>query len=122
MSFVDRRDVAEVAAIVLSDDKHFRATYELVGTDPITARELASLISKQSGRSVEAKQISADVIVDRLPRTSVIDTFTSDAFERMFVYYDRHGLTGNSNVLGWLLGRKPTDYPEYLRRTSAEQQ
>jgi uncharacterized protein YbjT (DUF2867 family) len=122
MSFVDRRDVAEVAAIVLSDDKHFRATYELVGTDPITARELASLISKQSSRSVEAKQISADVIVDRLPRTSVIDTFTSDAFERMFVYYNRHGLTGNSNVLGWLLGRKPTDYPEYLRRTSAEQQ
>jgi hypothetical protein len=46
--------------------------------------------------------------------------FTSDALERMFVYYNRHGLTGNSNVLGWLLGRKPTDVPEYVRRASAE--
>jgi uncharacterized protein YbjT (DUF2867 family) len=122
MSFVDRRDVAEAAAIVLSDDKHFRATYELVGTEPITACELAGLVSQESGRSIEAKQISPDAIIDRLPRTSVIDTFTSDAFERMFVYYNRHGLTGNSNVLGWLLGRKPTDFPEYVRRASAEKQ
>ena len=122
MSFVDRRDVAEAASIVLSDDEHFRATYELVGTDPITARELAGLISKESGLSVEAEEISASVIIDRLSRTSVIDTFTSDAFERMFVYYNRHGLTGNSNVLGWLLGRKPTDFPEYLRRTRMEVQ
>jgi uncharacterized protein YbjT (DUF2867 family) len=122
MSFVDRRDVAETAAIVLSDDEHFRATYELVGTRPITARELAKLISQECGRSVEAKQIPADVIIDRLPRTSLIDTFSADAFERMFVYYNRHGLTGNPNVLGWLLGRKPTDYPEYLRRTTAEEQ
>jgi uncharacterized protein YbjT (DUF2867 family) len=122
MSFVDRRDVAEAASIVLSDDEHFRATYELVGTDPITARELAGLISQESGLSVEAEEISASVIIDRLSRTSVIDTFTSDAFERMFVYYNRHGLTGNSNVLGWLLGRKPTDFPEYLRRTRMEVQ
>jgi uncharacterized protein YbjT (DUF2867 family) len=119
---VDRRDVAEAAAIVLSDDNHFRATYELVGTELITARELAGLISQASGRSIQAKQISADAIIDRLSRTSVIDAFTSDAFERMFVYYNRQRLTGNSNVLGWLLGRKPTEYPEYLRRTSAEQQ
>jgi uncharacterized protein YbjT (DUF2867 family) len=122
MSFVDRRDVAEAAAIVLSGDEHFRATYELVGTRPITARELAKLISQECGRSIEAKRIPADAIIDRLPRTSVIDTFTSDAFERMFAYYNRHGLTGNSNVLGWLLERKPTEYPEYLRRTMAEEQ
>jgi uncharacterized protein YbjT (DUF2867 family) len=120
ISLVDRRDDAEAAAIVLSDDKHLRATCELVGTEPITARELAGLISQGSGRSILAKQISADAIIDRLPRTSVIDAFTSDAFDRMFVYYNRHGLTGNSNVLGRLLGRKSTDFPEYLRRANAE--
>jgi len=27
-----------------------------------------------------------------------------------------------SNVLGWLLRRKPTDFPEYIRRASAEKQ
>jgi len=122
MSCVDRRDVAEAAAIVLSDDKHSRATCELFGTEPVTARELAGLISKESGRSVEAKPISADVVVDRLPRKSVIDSFTSDAFERIVVCYKRHGLTGNSNGLGWLLGRTPTAYPDYLRRTRAEEQ
>ena len=52
----------------------------------------------------------------------MIDAFTSDAFERMFVYHNRHGLTGNPNVLGWLLGRRPTNFPEYLRRAIAEKQ
>jgi hypothetical protein len=28
----------------------------------------------------------------------------------------------NSNVLGWLLVRKPTEFPDYLRRTDAEQE
>jgi hypothetical protein len=108
--------------LLFPDGKHFTATYELVGTGPITTRELADLFSQESGRSIEAKQISTDAMIDRLPRTTVIDAFTSDASERMFVYYIRHGLTGNSNVLGWLLGRKPTDFPEYVRRASAEKQ
>jgi hypothetical protein len=30
--------------------------------------------------------------------------------------------TINSNVLGWLLGRKPTEFPDYLQRPDAEQQ
>jgi uncharacterized protein YbjT (DUF2867 family) len=122
MTFVDRRDVAEAVAIVLSDDKHFRAIFEFVGTEPITAPELAGLVSQGRGRSIQAKRISADAIIDRLLRTSVIDAFTSDAFERMFVYYNRHGLTGNSNLLGWLLGRKPTGFPGYLWRADAEKQ
>jgi hypothetical protein len=30
--------------------------------------------------------------------------------------------TSNSNVLGWLVGRKPAESLDYLRRTDAEQQ
>ena len=101
--------------LLFPDGKHFTATYELVGTGPITTRELADLFSQESGRSIEAKPISPDAIIDRLPWTTVIDAFTSDAFERMFVYYNRHGLVVNPNELGWLPGRWPTNFPEYLR-------
>ena len=36
-----------------------------------------------------------------------------DGAERMFLYYNRHGLVGNKNVLEWLIGRKATDFREW---------
>jgi hypothetical protein len=35
----------------------------------------------------------------------------------MFEYYARHGLAGNSNVLGWLLGRPPATLRDFAART-----
>lgn len=34
---------------------------------------------------------------------------------RMFMYYNEKGLVGSSNVLGWLLGRKPLEYEDWVR-------
>ena len=34
----------------------------------------------------------------------------------MFRYYDRYGLIGNGNVLGWLLGRRPTSLSQFAAR------
>ncbi len=35
---------------------------------------------------------------------------------RMFDHYDHNGLSGNGNVLGWLLGRPPNTFDIYVRR------
>jgi len=40
-----------------------------------------------------------------------------DAMVRLFDHYGRHGITGNPHVLGWLLGRPPTTFEEYVRRS-----
>ena len=34
----------------------------------------------------------------------------------MFRYYDRYGLIGNGNALGWLLGRRPTSLSQFAAR------
>jgi hypothetical protein len=34
-------------------------------------------------------------------------------------HYDAHGLTGNANVLRWLLGREPTDFRTFVERDLA---
>lgn len=116
MSYVDQDDVAEAAALVLTDEKHLRATYELVGTDPITIREMAASVTGQTGRPVEVKVVPAQSMIDKLPRTSVEQVYKADALERMMMYYNRHGLTGSSYVLGSLLGRKPVTFAEYLKK------
>jgi hypothetical protein len=39
----------------------------------------------------------------------------------MFKYYNQHGIWGNSKILEWLLGRKPTTFAEFLERTLKEE-
>jgi len=38
---------------------------------------------------------------------------------RLFDHYGRYGISGNSNVLSWLLGRRPTSFDQYVRRSLA---
>lgn len=44
------------------------------------------------------------------------DEFPYDAMYRLWGRYSRYGITGNPNVLGWLLGRPPTTLREYVTR------
>jgi uncharacterized protein YbjT (DUF2867 family) len=47
------------------------------------------------------------------------DDWRSDAMVRLFDHYGRYGITGNPNVLSWLLGRPPTTFEAYVRRSLA---
>jgi uncharacterized protein YbjT (DUF2867 family) len=114
MSFVDLQDVGEVAAAVLSDPvRHNRATYELCGADTLTGHEVATVISHVSGRQVVGERVDPDTVLTGMRGKP---DYSLDGFRRLFAHYDSYGLTGNPNVLGWLLGRPPTSFEGYARR------
>ena len=46
-SFVDTRDIAEVAALALSENNHFFKKYNLTGNEALTNFEVAELMSKE---------------------------------------------------------------------------
>ena len=119
MSFVMQRDVAAVAVKTLGGEGHLRATYPLVGTAPTTFNEVAKIRAEGSGTPVVSKQVAAEVILASFPRETTEQRYTFDTFERMFSYYNRHGLTGNSNVLRWLLDRHPTGLSEHFKNALA---
>ena len=50
LSLVDLEDVAEAAALVLTTNGHSGATYELVGTSPLSQTEVAAAIGEALGR------------------------------------------------------------------------
>jgi uncharacterized protein YbjT (DUF2867 family) len=116
MSFVDLVDVGAAAAKVLSENGHLRATYELCGPDYLSYREVAGAIARESGRNVEARQVPLHAALERNPVVAASGDYGLLAFERMFQYYDRYGLSGNPNVLQWLLGRAPGTYAGYIGR------
>jgi uncharacterized protein YbjT (DUF2867 family) len=120
LAHVDLQDATEVAAKVVSEGQpHYYATYELSGEDFHNACELAKLISTESGRPIRAELVSfpAHANGGRVP--SEAEDYHLDAMTRLFDHYGRYGITGNSNVLSWLLGRRPTSFAEFVRRNLA---
>ena len=55
LSLVDLDDVAAAAAVVLTQDGHAGAAYELVGTDPLSQIEVAAAIGAALKRNVHAE-------------------------------------------------------------------
>ncbi|MGH3262250.1 MAG: NmrA family NAD(P)-binding protein [Trebonia sp.] len=114
LSFVDLHDVGEVAARVLADPQHHTAaTYELCGADTLTGHQVAEILATVTASDVRAQEVAPSEIVSRL--TNAPD-YTIDGRLRLFTHYDRYGITGNPNVLSWLLGRAPTSFAEYVKR------
>lgn len=106
ISLVDVRDVAEVAARVLTTpEEHIGATYELVGTAPLTQVEVAAVMAQQLGRPVTAGEVPLDAWEQQARATGLHD-YAVETLLKMFRYYANYGLVGNHNVLRWLLGRE----------------
>jgi uncharacterized protein YbjT (DUF2867 family) len=119
LAHVDLEDVAQVAATVVGDRAHHYATYELCGSDFRSARELAQIIASESGEVITASLVAPRGPVSGRDVPSEEEDHRHDAMVRLFDHYGRYGITGNPNVLSWLLGRPPTSFAEYVRRCLA---
>jgi uncharacterized protein YbjT (DUF2867 family) len=119
LSMVDLDDVAEAAALVLTTDGHSRATYELVGTKPLSQAEVAAAIGTALGRNVRAEAETAEAWEARA-RAGGMGEHERTTLAAMFRYYANHGLVGNPNTLSWLLGRAPNGLATFLRRAAAD--
>ncbi len=116
LSLVDLQDVAEVAARILTEPGHAGATYELVGTPPLSQTELAKILTQSLGRPVRVETTPLDTW-EQGARASGLGEYSIDALKKMFSYYERFGFTGNPKVLGWLLARPPTSFETFVNRT-----
>ena len=120
LSLVDLNDVAEAASTVLTESGHAGATYELVGTPAMTQMEVAEVFCQQFGYPVRAKAMSVETW-ERQARMAGLGQYQVETLVKMFRYYERYGLCGSPNVLGWLLRRPPASFPVFVERMVREQ-
>ena len=113
---VDLRDVAQVAAEVLTEPDHTGATYELAGPETLSSDQMAKRMSDALVRPVRAEEISRGNWL----RETTLDRARTATLLSMFEYYAAHGFSGNASVLKGLLGREPTTFAAYLREVVAE--
>lgn len=111
-------DTASAAVKVICErEQHYAATYEIVSIgvhDALDYRQAVDCVAKAVGHGIEIKERSLDETIDFLKTGPVARGFMADSSlgtaRKLFGYYDKRGLYGNSNVLEWLIGRKPLSY------------
>jgi uncharacterized protein YbjT (DUF2867 family) len=107
-SRVDYRDVAEVAAIALTEDRLVNGTFELCAEGMYNRKEIAVMLSEILGRAIEARQIDP----------SALGSY-GDLLGPMFNHYDHYSLRGNDLILRAILGREPRTLRAYFKELAA---
>jgi len=115
LSLVDLKDVAEAARLVLTEDGHAGATYELIGTKPMSQIEVAQTLSDGLGREVTAERTPIEVW-EQGARDAGLGAYAIETLTQMFHYYEHHDFVGSPQILSWLLGRPPTTLAAVIER------
>jgi uncharacterized protein YbjT (DUF2867 family) len=113
LSLVDLKDVAQVAAVVLTKPGHKGAIYELCGPDALNQNEMAEIVSDQLGDKIAVQSVD-HLEWERQARECGLGKYQVKTLLQMFDYYDRFGLVGNPRALSWLLGYQSTPFSEFV--------
>jgi uncharacterized protein YbjT (DUF2867 family) len=108
-SRVDFRDVAEVAAIALTEDRLNYGTFELCSDGWLDRHQVTALIGKALGRVIRAQRIDPDTLGDE-----------TKPMRPMFHHYEHVGLRGNPLTLRAILGRAPRTLEQFFSELAGE--
>ena len=108
-SRVDYRDVADVAAIALLEDRLLCGTFELCADGKLNREDVAELIADVTGREIRAHRTDPDTLGE-----------AANPMRPMFAHYDHHGLVGSSLILRAILGREPRTLRAYFEELAGK--
>jgi uncharacterized protein YbjT (DUF2867 family) len=109
-SRVDYRDVAEVAAIALTEDRLLNGTFELCSEGMLNRQDIAAMIGDITGRTIEARR-GGEEMLKKFP----------DLLRPMFKHYDHYSLRGNALTLRAILGREPRTLRAYFEELAGKE-
>jgi uncharacterized protein YbjT (DUF2867 family) len=107
-SRVDYRDVAEAAAMALTEDRLLNGTFELSAHGQLNRAEVAALIGEVLNRKIDAKVTDA-ASLPNLPKPMHL----------MFEHYNHHSLLGNPITLQAILGTEPRTLRTYFEELAS---
>lgn len=118
ISAVDIRDIAVVAAIALTSDRHYGKTYNLNGPEVLSGPKLASIWSALLGKEVLYTGDDMDAFEQQMRNGS--PSWSAFDIRMMFQGYLERGFiaeAGDIETLTELLGHTPRRYQNFARET-----
>lgn len=118
ISAVDIRDIAEAAAIALTDQGHEGHTYDLVGPHVLSGQHAASIWSKLLNKEIHYAGEDLDGYEKQM--RELMPGWMAFDFRMMFQGYLERGFvaqSGDIDRLTKLLGHAPRAYEDFVRET-----
>ena len=112
---VDLADVAEAVAVVVTEEGHEHSSYQLAGPENLNQVNMAKILSGLLDRNIIAQKKSPEDFLEQAAKAGMSEARIEN-FRLMNTHYDQHGMTGNPNILSWLLGREPTCFADFVKR------
>jgi uncharacterized protein YbjT (DUF2867 family) len=113
-SIVDARDVAEIAALALTDEGHEGKAYGLSGPEAISYRDQAKRVFAAAGREVEVAEVPVEAVKRELVRAGV-PPWNAEGLCEMFELYASGGATMVTSGVQDALGRPPRDLDTFAK-------
>jgi uncharacterized protein YbjT (DUF2867 family) len=116
ISLVDARDVAAVAAELLTNNgsQHINKVYDITGPEALSHSQVAEILSKETGRRVSYVNISEEDLRKWMKEMSVVDWSIDNALELFRMY--RSGYRSQvTTVVQQLTEQKPTSFSQFAR-------
>jgi uncharacterized protein YbjT (DUF2867 family) len=116
ISLVDARDVAAVAAKVLTRNggQHVNNVYDITGPEALSHDQIAEILSEETGRRVSYVDISEEDLRNRMKEMGIVDWSVDNALELYRMY--RSGYRSQvTTVVEQLTGEKPTSFSQFAR-------
>jgi uncharacterized protein YbjT (DUF2867 family) len=114
ISFVDNRDVASVAARVLTSAGHDGQVYDLTGPQALTYDEAAVILSDVLGRPVRFTGLTDEAAKAGMLRRGLPESY-ADALIEVSRAYREGGAERVTTAVRDLTGREPTPFAEFVR-------
>lgn len=113
-SLVDARDVAEVAAVALTDEGHEGKAYGLSGPEAVSYRDQAKRVFAAAGREITVEEIPVESLKRELVRAGV-PPWNAEGLSEQFQAYKSGGLQMVTSGVKDALGRDPRTIDEFAK-------
>jgi nucleoside-diphosphate-sugar epimerase len=117
VSFVDVRDIASVAATVLTKDdgeEHKDKAYDVTGPESLTYSDAANILSNEAGKKIGYSNISEDDARQMIKEMGMNDWHTNVLLELLKI--TREGYLSNiSSAVEKVTGNKPISFHQFTK-------
>jgi len=115
---IDIGDLAEIAAIVLTNPGHEGKIYPLTGPEALTMTEVAERLSAATGKTIKYINVPPED-VRKAQLAAGVPPYIADALAELFAERRKGKESQVWPIAQTLLGRRPTSFAEFAARNAA---
>jgi len=113
ISAIDVRDIADVAAVTLTEAGHEGATYTLTGPASITHTQMAAALAAALGRDVTFTDVPPEAFADSL--RGILPPWQVEGLLEDYAHYRRGEAASVSSAVAEITGRPARDIQQFAR-------